>query len=49
MINNKNESISEVLDKYNVMKICGLDELIRVSSKLELVENRIEVICILQV
>lgn len=43
------QCLSETLDKYETMKTCGLDTLIKVNYKLQLCKNEIEVICVLQI
>ena len=43
------QCLSEIFDKYETMKTCGLDTLIKVSYKLQLYGNEIEVICALQI
>lgn len=46
IVNEKGHCIDDVLDKYNVMKTYGFDNLTSVDYRLKLVKNQIEVICV---
>lgn len=49
IVNEKGHCIDDVLDKYNVMKTYGFDNLTSVDYRLKLVKNQIEVICVLRI
>ena len=39
----------DILDKYNTMKECGLDKLIKIKPMVRLVKDRISVVCVLKI
>ena len=49
IIDEKDCFVDGILDKYNTVKLCGLDRLIEVKPVTKLVKDRISVICVLKV